>query len=92
MRQYEISNFAREGSASRHNLKYWRREPYVGFGLDAHSMLRNGAGGVRWANGDDLDEYLRGQTPGAKRKGNEALVLLGGGGDPEVESCWGSRR
>ena len=85
VRQYEFSNFAREGSASRHNLKYWRREPYVGFGLDAHSMLRNGAGGVRWANGDDLDEYLRGQTPGAKRKGNDALVLLGGGGDPEVE-------
>src|ERR1017187_1674012 len=40
VKQYEISNFAREGHASRHNMKYWRREPYVGYGLDAHSMLR----------------------------------------------------
>jgi oxygen-independent coproporphyrinogen-3 oxidase len=61
--QYEISNFAREGSASRHNVKYWRREPYVGFGLDAHSMLRAGLRpameAVRWANTSDLEEYLK---------------------------------
>ncbi|MGA7558236.1 MAG: radical SAM family heme chaperone HemW [Terriglobales bacterium] len=42
--QYEISNFARSGSQlvsneSRHNLKYWTRQPYLGFGVDAHSML-----------------------------------------------------
>jgi oxygen-independent coproporphyrinogen-3 oxidase len=37
--QYEISNFARTGSESRHNLKYWTRQPYLGFGVDAHSML-----------------------------------------------------
>ena len=37
--QYEISNFARAGSESRHNLKYWTRQPYLGFGVDAHSML-----------------------------------------------------
>jgi oxygen-independent coproporphyrinogen-3 oxidase len=41
--QYEISNFARtadsEGNKSRHNLKYWTRQPYFGFGVDAHSML-----------------------------------------------------
>ncbi|MBZ5549565.1 MAG: radical SAM family heme chaperone HemW [Acidobacteriia bacterium] len=37
--QYEISNFARVGSESRHNLKYWTRQPYLGFGVDAHSML-----------------------------------------------------
>jgi oxygen-independent coproporphyrinogen-3 oxidase len=37
--QYEISNFARPGMQSRHNLKYWTRQPYIGFGLDAHSML-----------------------------------------------------
>ena len=36
--RYEISNFARPGFESRHNLKYWRREPYVGFGADAHSF------------------------------------------------------
>jgi oxygen-independent coproporphyrinogen-3 oxidase len=37
--QYEISNFARAGFESRHNLKYWTRQPYFGFGVDAHSML-----------------------------------------------------
>ena len=37
--QYEISNFARTGIESRHNLKYWTRQPYLGFGVDAHSML-----------------------------------------------------
>ena len=60
LRQYEISNFAHEGHASRHNLKYWRRQPYIGFGLDAHSMLRSGASDVRFANTDDLDRYISG--------------------------------
>jgi len=58
VRQYEISNFAREGHESRHNMKYWRRQPYIGFGLDAHSMLRSGAEVVRFANTADLDAYL----------------------------------
>jgi oxygen-independent coproporphyrinogen-3 oxidase len=39
VQQYEISNFARPGFESRHNLKYWTRQPYLGFGVDAHSML-----------------------------------------------------
>jgi oxygen-independent coproporphyrinogen III oxidase len=39
--QYEISNFAREGFESQHNLKYWTRQPYLGFGVDAHSMLES---------------------------------------------------
>ena len=38
--QYEISNFARPGFEARHNLKYWTRQPYLGFGVDAHSMLQ----------------------------------------------------
>ena len=42
--QYEISNFARAGRESRHNLKYWTRQPYLGFGVDAHSMLRGRSG------------------------------------------------
>jgi oxygen-independent coproporphyrinogen III oxidase len=58
LHQYEISNFARRGHRSRHNLKYWRRDPYVGFGLDAHSMLNAGEDAVRFANTSDLDEYL----------------------------------
>jgi oxygen-independent coproporphyrinogen-3 oxidase len=63
--QYEISNFARNGHRSRHNLKYWRRQPYIGFGLDAHSMLTAGANAVRFANTSDLDGYLGtdAQTP-----------------------------
>ena len=44
VRQYEISNFARTGHESRHNLKYWKRQPYLGFGVDAHSMLQAKAG------------------------------------------------
>jgi oxygen-independent coproporphyrinogen-3 oxidase len=56
--QYEISNFARQGHRSRHNLKYWRRQPYIGFGLDAHSMLVTDSGAVRFANTSDLEEYL----------------------------------
>lgn len=57
--QYEISNFARPGHESRHNLKYWRREPYLGFGLDAHSMLRSREGAaLRFATNDDLEGYL----------------------------------
>ncbi len=55
--QYEISNFAANGRASRHNLKYWWREPYLGLGLDAHSMLHGAEGAVRWANPEALREY-----------------------------------
>ena len=63
LKQYEISNFARPGCESRHNLKYWTRQPYLGFGLDAHSMLpANEASSnfesVRFANTDDLTAYL----------------------------------
>lgn len=39
LHQYEISNFSKEGSASRHNLRYWQRRPYLGLGLDASSAL-----------------------------------------------------
>jgi oxygen-independent coproporphyrinogen III oxidase len=61
--QYEISNFARPGHRSRHNLKYWLRQPYIGFGLDAHSMLPTDVGAVRFANTSDLDEYLGNSAP-----------------------------
>jgi oxygen-independent coproporphyrinogen III oxidase len=61
LRQYEISNFARSGCKSRHNLKYWRRQPYLGFGLDAHSMLRTPEGSaLRFSNTAVLGEYLSG--------------------------------
>lgn len=61
LRRYEISNFAREGSESRHNRRYWLREPYFGFGLDAHSMLRREDGtALRFNTGDDLEQYIGG--------------------------------
>lgn len=62
--QYEISNFAHDGHRSIHNLKYWRRHPYLGFGLDAHSMVEAADGALRFANTDDLDEYMRGPDEG----------------------------
>jgi oxygen-independent coproporphyrinogen-3 oxidase len=62
IRQYEISNFARAGFESRHNLKYWTRQPYLGFGADAHSMLHSADAGcaVRFSNSDSLEKYLSG--------------------------------
>jgi oxygen-independent coproporphyrinogen-3 oxidase len=54
IRRYEISNFARPGFESRHNLKYWRLEPYVGFGADAHSF----DGAVRYQNPESVQDYL----------------------------------
>lgn len=62
--QYEISNFARPGFESGHNLKYWRRQPYIGFGVDAHSMLFSSSpefDAVRFASDDSLDGYLAGK-------------------------------
>jgi oxygen-independent coproporphyrinogen-3 oxidase len=59
--QYEISNFARAGRESQHNLKYWTRAPYFGFGLDAHSMLYAGGAAARFANGDELGAYVAGE-------------------------------
>ena len=60
---YEISNWARPGYRSRHNLKYWRREPYLGLGAGAHSF----DGTRRWANSHDPAGYVsaitRGQLP-----------------------------
>jgi oxygen-independent coproporphyrinogen III oxidase len=53
-RHYEISNWGRPGFESRHNFKYWRREPYLGFGAGAHSF----SGEQRWANAHDAASYV----------------------------------
>jgi oxygen-independent coproporphyrinogen-3 oxidase len=63
IKQYEISNFALPGHESRHNAKYWRRRPYLGFGLDAHSMLHGQRGAWRFQNTDDLDAYMGLDSP-----------------------------
>ena len=55
-KQYEISNFAKPGRESRHNLKYWTLGEYIGFGPGAHSDFR----GVRYAWARDLEAFLRG--------------------------------
>ena len=52
--QYEISNFAVPGYESRHNMKYWRLEDYMGFGPGAHSCVN----GVRYSYVRDLDKYI----------------------------------
>lgn len=67
---YEISNWAIPGSESRHNLKYWRREPYLGFGAGAHSF----SGTQRWANAHDAASYAEALT--ARRLPCEGLEAL----------------
>jgi oxygen-independent coproporphyrinogen-3 oxidase len=61
--RYEISNFARPGFESRHNLKYWRLEPYFGFGADAHSF----DGSLRFQNvelaAEYVDRFRQGKSP-----------------------------
>ena len=59
--RYEISNFARRGFESRHNLKYWKLAPYIGFGADAHSF----DGRTRYQNPETVAQYLSDTTPPA---------------------------
>ena len=58
--QYEISNFAKPGFASRHNLRYWLTQPYIGFGPGAHSDF----GGRRYSFVRNLDAYIQGVLQG----------------------------
>ena len=76
--QYEISNFAKSGYESRHNLKYWNTDEYLGFGLGAYSDFD----GMRFGNGRDLNGYLRGEditeeweTPDPKERLSEYVML-----------------
>lgn len=83
LKQYEISNFARPGLECRHNLVYWRNEPYLGLGPAATSYLS----GVRRTNREDVGEYIRalaaGEDPTAAREvatlelGMAETVILG---------------
>ncbi len=81
-RQYEISNFCRKGNVSRHNLKYWNGEPYLGFGPNASSDF----GGQRFTVVRDLEGYIRGmktggpvlqevQTVAARERAGEYLMM-----------------
>lgn len=54
-KRYEVSNFAKEGYESKHNLNYWKRGEYIGVGVSASSFMR----GKRFTNTFDLDEYMK---------------------------------
>jgi oxygen-independent coproporphyrinogen-3 oxidase len=69
--QYEISNFSHEGYESRHNLKYWRREDYLGLGLAAHSCW----GAVRFSNTECLADYLEGRREATRETVSEHDIL-----------------
>lgn len=64
--RYEISNYAKTGCESRHNLKYWNCEEYIGIGLNAHSYVD----GIRYYNTSDFNEYVSGKT----REGEDLLT------------------
>jgi oxygen-independent coproporphyrinogen-3 oxidase len=80
--QYEISNFAPPAQQSSHNRKYWQRAPYIGFGLDAHSMLLRTNSAVRFANPEELSHYGAQATPPpptdiCEREAFEETIFLG---------------
>lgn len=68
--QYEISNFARPGFASRHNMKYWTLEPYLGFGPGAHSDF----GGRRYSFLRDLEGYIEGVRSGGRLLDEDEVI------------------
>ena len=72
--QYEISNYAREGRQSAHNLRYWERKDYLGLGLGGASMIRN----MRMSNTRDWDKYMAYcRDPGKIREEVEVLEESG---------------
>jgi oxygen-independent coproporphyrinogen III oxidase len=85
-RHYEISNWARPGFESRHNVKYWTREPYLGFGAGAHSF----SGTQRWANVHDAAAYVNAVQSG--RLPVEQLEVMTREGALEEELFLGLRR
>ena len=68
--QYEISNFAKPGFESRHNLRYWLTKPYIGFGPGAHSDF----GGRRYSFVRNLDGYIDGVLRGGAIIDSEELI------------------
>jgi len=100
--RYEISSFAKPGRRSRHNLKYWTGDPYLGFGPAAHSFFE----GRRYASPRDLDAFLSAPEGGAagpedytlgdaEARAREALVLnlrlAEGVRLAEFDARWGTR-
>lgn len=67
--RYEISNYAKRGCECRHNVGYWTRENYLGFGIGAASLVDN----VRFQNGDSLQAYL--EEPLGQRQQEQKLTV-----------------
>lgn len=63
---YEISNFSKDGFECRHNIKYWNRTPYYGFGAGAHSLINN----TRYENSYDVKQYVN------KNKVSETILNI----------------
>lgn len=60
LRRYEISNFSKPGFESKHNLLYWQDQPYLSFGLSAHSYIKHKSQwGQRFWNPSSIDEYKK---------------------------------
>jgi len=78
IQQYEISNFARARFESKHNLKYWTRQPYLGFGVDAHSMLVNDS-----ENRHPIEREWSSNAAATHRLGNEHE-----GEGHDLQSCY----
>ena len=73
LRQYEISNVARPGRESRHNVKYWRDGEWLAFGCGAHGTR----GGVRWKNVSSTEEYIARVTSGAEAVAERRILSAG---------------
>ena len=76
MERYEISNFAFEGYESKHNLNYWSRGDYLGFGLSAYSFVDD----TRWNNASTMEEYKTNITQYerlSEKEQIEEIIMLG---------------
>ena len=69
---YEISNFAKEGFFSKHNLNCWKQEEYLGFGIAAHSYYDN----IRFSNTIDLNKYLHAKSKDFEEANIENMIKL----------------
>lgn len=72
--RYEISNFAKPGYACRHNLTYWHNEPYLGFGVAAHSSMREGTKQYRFANPETIPAYMKSLAKGRLPESERILI------------------
>ena len=73
--RYEISNYAKPGFASRHNLNYWENGVYLGLGLNSHSAMRINGSWMRFANTERLSDYIISCNQGIRPLASEPEVI-----------------